>query len=586
MEEKRDEFEELIRSFSMDRQSAPQGTPQRARGMSGTPSGMPPRGAAPSGRFSPSGFESQPPRTGARNPAGGQRFPSSGFEAPPSRTPPPQPYSSAPSRAYPPNTGYPQSATTTGVTPAGVTPVGAGRFSPSGFETQGGLVPSGQQPVPTSSVSQPRNFQVRINEEDYAASPGVTFRTASAGAPGGSGGGRVPPARTVESGTSRPPEKKRKRKKRGGGVLRFFEALIIAGALVACSIFLSIFALQSMNDFLGMNKEEHTASFTLKGNPTMKELAAQLEQAGIITQPLTFQIYGALTRKEDEKFEEGTYELSSKMAYSQLLEKFSRGNKAEKETVRITFPEGRTIVQIAEELEKNGVCTAEEFYEAADTGSYGYEFEDSIPDNPLRFHRLEGYIFPDTYDFYVPEPAESVVAKFLKAFNANVTQDLYLAMEHRGMTLDQTIALASVIQKEAGDVELMYDVSSVFHNRLTAGMRLESDATSDYIKNQMMPNLSSPDQSMFDAYDTYVCDGIPVGPINNPGMNAINAAIDPVETPYYFFLSDQKGEYHFSETLAQHQAFMTDAGDAHGTATGHDDLEGAGTPGEVPGEAQ
>lgn len=431
---------------------------------------------------------------------------------------------------------------------------------------------------------------MRINEEDYAASSGVTYRTASMSAPGGSGGGRVPPAgRTVESGTSRPPEKrKKKRKKRGGGVLRFFEALIISGALVACAIFLSIFALQSMSDFLGMNKEEHTASFTLKGNPTMKELAEQLEQAGIITQPLTFQIYGALTHKEDEKFEEGTYELNSKMAYSQLLEKFSRGNKAEKETVRITFPEGRTIVQIAEELEKNGVCTAEEFYEAADTGSYGYEFEDSIPDNPLRFHRLEGYIFPDTYDFYVPEPAESVVAKFLNAFNANVTQDLYVAMEHRGLTLDQTITLASIIQKEAGDVELMYDVSSVFHNRLAAGMRLESDATSDYIKNQMMPNLSSPNQSMFDAYDTYVCDGIPIGPINNPGMNAINAAIDPVETTYYFFLSDQKGEYHFSETLAQHQAFMTDAGDAHGTATGHDDLEGgAGTPGEeAPGDAQ
>lgn len=566
MADKRDEFQELIRSFSLDQQ-----TPQR-------PSSNQQR--QPVGQQRPSAIRQQNSNQQQRTRAqvGDDFLRHVQASAPQSssgtvRTQTPK--STVSSDRFNPS-GFETSAA-----PQQNTSFASGRFNPSGFDAQTGQghTPSSgvSHPVSPTAVPQSKNFQLNMNDADYHSTsnirmnPGTPSGSSGAGAPprtpsGSSGASAASPA-PDESHTQKNPKKKRQ--KRRGGVLRFFEALIIASSLVLVAVFLSIFALQSVSDFLGMNKEDHTATLTIEGSPTITELSEQLYDAGIITQPLTFRIYGTLTRDDGEVYQEGTYELNSKMAYSQLLDRLSRGSRTEVETVRLTFPEGRTIVQIAEELEANGVCTAEDFFEAADNGNYGFEFEELIPDDPHRFHRLEGYIFPDTYDFYVPESADSVVAKFLRAFNTNVTQDLYDVIEMRGLTLDQTITLASIIQKEAGDVGLMYDVSSVFHNRLAAGMRLESDATSDYIENQILPSVDSPSQSMLDAYDTYVCSAFPVGPINNPGIDAINAALDPTESSYYFFLSDQKGEYHFSETLAQHQAYMNDAGDAHGTATGH-----------------
>lgn len=365
-----------------------------------------------------------------------------------------------------------------------------------------------------------------------------------------------------------PKPPKKKKKKRGSRAGRIFEAFLLVLIAVGCAVGLAIFTLVSAGDMLGMNKGDKKAQITIAENATVDTVAKQLKDAGIITQPLTFEIYAKITGDTD--YVSGTYEFNSKMAYNQIMNKMTKGN-VEKETVRITFPEGQTIVQIAQKLEESRVCSAKDFLEMADSGTFGYKFEDQIPDNPMRFHRLEGYIFPDTYDFYVGENVDSVVNRFLETFNTRVTQDLYDLMDKNNMTLDQTITLASIIQKETGNVEYMYNVSSVFHNRLKSDImkKLESDATIDYVEKQIKPNLSTPNQAMYDAYNTYVCEGLPAGPINNPGLDAIKAALAPVQTNYYFFLSDQSHEYHFSETLAQHQAFLASAGEAHGTSIDH-----------------
>lgn len=354
---------------------------------------------------------------------------------------------------------------------------------------------------------------------------------------------------------------------------RFFLALGITGIAVACAVLLAVVSLQTASDMLGMNKEDVKVEFTVPENATLDGVVESLHKAGIIKQPFMYKVYLKFSMDKEEEtvpFVAGTYQLNTKMAYNQITDKMSRGI-VEKETVTITFPEGQTLRQIAEKLEEGRVCSAQEFIDQCNTGRYGYTFEDKIPTDPLRYHRLEGYIFPDTYEFYVDEKIDSVVNKFLNIFNTRVTQDLYDLMEKRGMTLDETLTLASVIQKEAGDAENMYLVSSVFHNRLKSAQfpRLESDATLLYAEQEIKPYLTPENQPMLDAYNTYIREGLPIGPINNPSLDAIKMALDPAETSYYYFLSDQKGEYHYSATLAEHNRFLVNAGEAHGTTITH-----------------
>lgn len=465
------------------------------------------------------------------------------------------------SRSEPPPS--PQREQTAGQ-PAAFSP----RFNPSGFEAAPGAnAPRLNAAAQNPSAVARKNFTLHISNPEYQGIPDSPS----------SGGRTPPPAASRPAPFEEPPAPKKpaqkRRRRRSGRISRFFEALVLVMGAVACAVFLAIFALQSASDMLGMNKPDREAEITIAENATVTEVAEKLKEIGIIEQPLTFELYAKLLKKDN--WESGTYEVNTKMAYSQILNSFIRGN-TEQETVRIMFPEGQTIMQIAEKLEENRVCSASDFLKAADSGSFDFQFEDQIPHSPLRFHRLEGYIFPDTYDFYIGQNPESVVRRFLEIFNTRVTQDLYDLMDKRGLTLDETITLASIIQKETGNVENMYRVSSVFHNRLAspeAYPRLQSDATTDYVENTIKPNLSSPNQEMFDAYDSYVCEGLPVGPINNPGLDAIKAALDPLETNYYFFLSDQKGEYHFSENINQHNAFLASAGEAHGTAIDHSNEE-------------
>lgn len=579
--DKQDEFQELIRSFSLDQQpdqDTPSGEYQPLRRQA------PPAGAAP-----PQAME---PERGVYQPAAGS--------APSGQ--PVREYVPRPPReeAPPPEEMQPRfrerAQAVRGFNPDGFD-VGAKSGAPAGFNPAGfdEAISSAQSPVATAAPpaagetgARGRAFQLNIDSEEYAgipdSAPASVLSQGGAQPPrrqmgnAGFGAAPPPPARGGKGGRGdEPPKPPKKRRRRGGGVSRFMEALVLVAGAVACAIFLSIFALQSASDMLGINKPDKKVEFVVAENATVGEVAEQLKEAGIITQPLTFKLYAGL--KDKKEYVPGTYELNTKMAYDQIMTMMTKGN-TEKEVVWVTFPEGQTLNQVAQKLEENKVCSAEEFIKVTDTVSfgsdsqYGYEFYDKIPDDPLRYHKLEGYIFPDTYQFYVGENVESVVNKFLSVFNTRVTQDLYDLMEKQGMTLDETLALASIIQKEAGDVQYMYDVSSVFHNRLQNAAqypRLESDATYLYVRDEIEPNLTSKNEEMAAAYDTYQCQGLPVGPINNPGLDAIKAALAPAETNYFYFLSDQKHEYHFAATLQEHNLNLQSAGEAYGTSIDHSD---------------
>ncbi len=242
-----------------------------------------------------------------------------------------------------------------------------------------------------------------------------------------------------------------------------------------------------------------------------------------------------------------------------LIDKFS---ESEVKTVRLTFPEGSTVDEIAKILEDGGVCSAEDFLAAADNADLLTEFGFTVNNPQNRTFALEGYLFPDTYDFYVDEGANKAIDRFLTNSQKKYAE-LLDSCAAIGYTLDEIIIIASVIQEEVGYPEEMGKVSSVIHNRLNSTQfpKLQCDATGNYLKRYVKSHVSEEEYEAFvETYDTYVCKGIPAGPITNPGMDAINAALSPVSTPYYFFISDSEDKYHYAETYSEHLDNCSEAG--------------------------
>ncbi len=224
-------------------------------------------------------------------------------------------------------------------------------------------------------------------------------------------------------------------------------------------------------------------------------------------------------------------------------------------TVRVTFPEGSTVSQIAMLLEENGVCPAAEFMAAANNplSLEGYGFV--IPNPEERAFLLEGYVFPDTYEFYRNESASAALARFLKNTEVKLNNDVYYRCDELGYTVDEILTIASIIQEEAGDPAEMGKVSSVIHNRLNSSRfpKLQCDVATFYLRDYVNPYVDEiRHEELAELYNTYRCFGLPAGPITNVGMDAINAALYPEDTDYYYFVTDSNGDYLYAETWSGH----------------------------------
>ncbi|MPN08280.1 hypothetical protein SDC9_155562 [bioreactor metagenome] len=215
-----------------------------------------------------------------------------------------------------------------------------------------------------------------------------------------------------------------------------------------------------------------------------------------------------------------------------------------------------TVDEIIDMLVSNGIGTREKYIDAIQNYDYKYTFMDNIDFASLssdRKYRLEGYLYPDTYQFYSDSGEVAVIDKFLSNFEGKFTQAKYDRIKELGMTLDQVITLASIIQKEAKFYSEFANVSSVFHNRLNSSAfpKLESDATIQYLLPEHKEVLTHDDTLINHPYNTYQINGLPPGAICNPGLEAINAALDPANTNYYYFLAATDGTTVFAKTLAE-----------------------------------
>lgn len=350
-------------------------------------------------------------------------------------------------------------------------------------------------------------------------------------------------------------------KKKHGFLITVIVLLVLAGAVFGGWLWYH-------NEVNGNRGDVVTQTVTIEKGSGVRTIGKQLKEADIIRSTYAFFFYVRGQEDAASKLQYGTFELASDMSYDDIIAVLQQTTD-ERETVRVTFPEGKTAIQYAQIMEQAGLCSAEEFLEVAnETGDFSqFKFWNQRGEHPNTFMRAEGYLFPDTYEFFVGDSVYNMVAKIYGEFDRKITDEMYQRMNELKMPLADVITLASLVQEEAGN-EYSKQVSAVFHNRLRKGITLGSNVAWDkekaddnnYIYDSMagaygFGSWDAIPEEMRAAYDTYTHQGLPAGPVSNPGILAIEAALWPEENcNYLFFQTDTLGNYHFANTNAEHEA--------------------------------
>ena len=361
--------------------------------------------------------------------------------------------------------------------------------------------------------------------------------------------------------------KKRQKERKAQGILTVKEKLMKLAVYVlivaVTSTILCVYGIGCINDVLAIDKRDLSCEVTVSAGATDDDVIDILKENKLIKNKLFCKLFIKIFH-DDDKYVSGSYTLNSDWGIEKMLSTMQGGTNTY-ETITLTFPEGYTIDQIAEKLEANKVCTASSFIKTMQSVDFSteYAFLKNQADKDLRFRALEGYIYPDTYEFYIGENASSVVRRFLDNFESKWTADYSKQAKELGMTVDEVVTLASIIQAEAANSKQMKDISSVLHNRLDKPgtfPRLECDSTEKYLIETIKVTLTSSttDTQKYiayrDLYDTYStdCKGLPVGAICNPGGAAIAAALYPSDTDYNYFRHDVKGNVYYANTFSEH----------------------------------
>ena len=324
-------------------------------------------------------------------------------------------------------------------------------------------------------------------------------------------------------------------------------------------------------------------SVSIQQGSGVAAIAQKLTAAGVIKYPHVFRWYAG-KQGAAGKLQYGEFDLAPGSSYDDIIEALSAYAKAD--SVRLTFPEGTTAIAIAKKMEDAGLCSAEDFLKEANEGDFSaYTFWQYVPedkDAPDRFMKCEGYLFPETYEFLKDDTVHNYVATFYAQFDAQITDAMYAKLKEQGMTLNELVTLASFVQEEAGNSQDS-NVAQVFRNRLAEGSpyprlqsntssHIQSDADNNYLWNWVAPYYGGWDnipENIVSAYDTYHTAGLTPGPISNPGIAAIRAALSPEPDEEakdaYFFVTDLKGNYYYARTLSEHNANCQTAADVNKT---------------------
>jgi len=378
------------------------------------------------------------------------------------------------------------------------------------------------------------------------------------------------------------------------------KVLLYVCCVLAASVILAVVGWRLADDVLALTKPDEEVTITVPENATVADVSRELKKQGLIEYEWLFRFY-CLYSHAERKIQPGTYELNHLYDYHALVNGMtpSAGVRA---TTELTIPEGFECEDIFALLADAGVASVADLEQAAAEYEFDYEFLQDLPYGDK--NRLEGYLFPDTYQFYLNDKPEDVLGRFLRNFDSKITDDMYaalsdlndkLAAKMRLNGFDETeiadaklsfhdvIIVASLVEKETAKTSESASIASVIYNRLCSKLYpcLQIDATIQYALEERKEVLSNADKAIISPYNTYTNAGLPAGPIANPGINSIRAALYPADTDYYFYALGNDGVHKFSKTYYEHQDFLAslsgDAADEEGTSEAADGETGEQT---------
>lgn len=360
------------------------------------------------------------------------------------------------------------------------------------------------------------------------------------------------------------PRSRARRPRRRSAGARVAGALLYVLLVIGVSAVLATLGWAWACDLLGLNKEPISIEVTIHDDTDFDSVVDLLEEKGLIQYKFLFKLYTKFSHAQD-KIAPGTYELNTEMDYHALVSSMG-SSSATRKTTDITIKEGLSIDQVFDLLADRGVTSVEKLRDMAANYDYAFSWLRSRPLGD--YHRLEGYLFPDTYTFELGENPKYVINKMLVNFDAKMEE--YLAQftkEEAPYSLHDIVTIASLIEKET-DGQDYRTISSVIYNRLThpeaetAGL-LQIDATLVYLNGGKTPTEA--DKAIDSPYNTYLYKGLPAGPIANPGMESLLAAMNPESTKYYFYVLNPETKLHeFTRTFAEHNTLVNRYGSSNG----------------------
>ena len=338
----------------------------------------------------------------------------------------------------------------------------------------------------------------------------------------------------------------KKKKGRHSAGKSIIKTIIWILCIIIVSVGLAFGVIYAGADYMGIGFGRGSdVTIEIEQGMSTEQIAEELKEAGAVKIPLLFRVYAKL-KHYDSQFKYGVYSFNTESGYeaiSQML--IEEGALAQ--SVKVTIPEMSSVDDIAEILEENGVCTKSDFINEVQNGEFGYDFIDDIPVDNV-YYRLEGYLFPETYDFYnfdSEECAHLAVEKMLKTLDDKLTDEMRQKISESGYTLHEIMTMASIVELEAGgSPDEMANVAAVFYNRL------ESD---DFTTLGSSPTRKYPYGG--GKYNTYESPGLPPGPLCSPSLKSIEASIEPTEDfDYYYFVTDASMKFYYNKTLAEHNS--------------------------------
>jgi len=359
------------------------------------------------------------------------------------------------------------------------------------------------------------------------------------------------PVKGVEKKEKKKAVKVQRRQKTG-----CFGAILFFAFVVGVSTLLAVLGWMAARDVLALGKEDLTAVVEVAEGDTVNEISEKLHDAGLVEYPFLFRLYGKFADIDEEhKISVGTFELNTSMDYRALVTAMNTYSD-NRMTVTLTFPEGYDLRQIVALMADNGVAAEEDLWKTLSTYDFEYSF---LADLPLGENtRLEGYLFPDKYEFYISESTVTAINKMLSNFNSKFTEEMRQRAEEMGYSVHEILTVASMIEREAANDSERATIASVIYNRLNDGgfPYLQIDATVQYALGEHKEVLTQADLEVDSPYNTYLYPGLPPGPIASPGLKSIQAALYPEVTGYYYYALNENGTHNFFSNYQDFENFI------------------------------